>query len=291
MKLKVLFTILITSIALLASPTAKEYGVVLNLSGKQRMLSQKMSKEVVLIALEENKAENLKNLKSTVALFDKTLIGLKDGDASLKLPPTTEGRILRQLKKTDLIWKDMHSAVKNVISNGKASKSDVAKVAELSLPLLGNMNKCVKLYEKDASKAGLASNPGLAVTINLSGKQRMLTQKMSKEFFLIAYGHDAENNRLSLLDTYSLFEKTLAGLLDGDTDLDLPGTKRKHIRDQLAKVKALWVTFQPKIAKAAKTNSSSTKSEITAIATQNVPLLGAMNSAVKMYEIESSIIK
>lgn len=32
-------------------PTAAEYGTVLNLSGKQRMLSQKMSKEVMLVAL------------------------------------------------------------------------------------------------------------------------------------------------------------------------------------------------------------------------------------------------
>ena len=46
------------------SQSAEEFGVVINLSGKQRMLTQKMSKEVMLIALDENKSENLKNSDS-----------------------------------------------------------------------------------------------------------------------------------------------------------------------------------------------------------------------------------
>lgn len=37
------------------------------------------------------------------------------------------------------------------------------------------MDACVKLYDEDASKAGLKSNPSLAVAINLSGKLKMLT--------------------------------------------------------------------------------------------------------------------
>jgi len=53
----------------------------------------------------------------------------------------------------------------------------VAAVAKNNLPLLKQMNKAVGLYEKDAKKGGLKSAPGLAATINLSGKQRMLTIK------------------------------------------------------------------------------------------------------------------
>ena len=56
-----------------ATPTAAEYGVVLNLSGKQRMLTQKMSKEAVLVALGVNKDGNLANLTATRDLFAKTL--------------------------------------------------------------------------------------------------------------------------------------------------------------------------------------------------------------------------
>jgi len=92
-----LFVFAETTLVFAEGPSAAEYGVVLNLSGKQRMLSQKMSKEVMLINLDYKKDINLENLKKTVSLFDKTLKGLRDGDESLGLPPTTSRRILRQI--------------------------------------------------------------------------------------------------------------------------------------------------------------------------------------------------
>lgn len=270
-------------------PSAAEYGVVLNLSGKQRMLSQKMSKEVVLIALNIAIEANLNSLKGTTALFDKTLKGLRDGNSELRLPPTTNGRILNQIKKIEKIWTEFNAVLQAILVSGKVTEDQLQEMASQSLPLLKQMNKCVLLYEKDASKAGLKSDPGLAVTINLAGKQRMLTQKMSKEFLLIAYGHEVEDNQLNLLETYSLFERTLKGLLDGDQTLDLPGTPNKAIRQQLAKVDGLWGGFKPIVSYAAEPSTTSvSKGQIEVLAGANLPLLKEMNIAVGMYEKEAA---
>ncbi len=268
-----------------ADPTAAEYGVVLNLSGKQRMLTQKMSKEIVLIAMGHETGANVKNLKATADLFDKTLKGLRNGDAGLQLVPTSNPRILRQLDKVDAIWAEFQPIVQTIIDQGGASGDQIAVVAEKNLPLLKQMNKCVKLYEKDASKAGMSSDPGLAVTINLSGKQRMLTQKMSKEFFLIAYGHDTDNNKLNLQETYTLFDRTLKGLLDGDPSFDLPGTTDTSIRKQLTTVQRMWTKFQPSMAYGADPSTTTISTDkVSLVAGGNVPLLKNMNKAVKMYE-------
>ncbi len=270
-------------------PSAAEYGVVLNLSGKQRMLTQKMSKEIMLIALGINADGNLKNLSKTSALFDKTLKGLRDGDTDLRLPPTVSKRIRKQLNKIEAIWTDFHGVVKSILEAKSVSKEQVSVVATKNLPLLKQMNKCVKLYEKDASQAGLKADPGLAVTINLSGKQRMLTQKMSKEFLLVAYGHEQEDNKLSLLETYSLFERTLKGLMDGDATLDLPGTKNESIRKQLAVVDGLWSGFKPIVAAGAEPGTTAIESsKIKELAANNLPLLKEMNKAVGMYEKEAA---
>lgn len=271
--------------AFAADPTAAEYGVVLNLSGKQRMLTQKMSKEIVLIAMGHETAANVKNLQATASLFDKTLKGLRNGNAELKLVSTSNSRILRQLDKVDAIWAEFQPVVQTIIDQGSASADQVAVVAEKNLPLLKQMNKCVKLYEKDASKAGMSSDPGLAVTINLSGKQRMLTQKMSKEFFLIAYGHNPADNKLNLQETYTLFDRTLKGLLDGDASLDLPGTTDTTIRAQLTTVQGMWTKFQPSMAYGADPATSAISADkVSLVAGGNVPLLKNMNKAVKMYE-------
>lgn len=293
-----LFRFLLISLTVLVSlptlsvaegPTSAQYGVVLNLSGKQRMLSQKMSKEVVLIALNAEKETNVKNLGQTAALFDKTQTGLRDGDSELGLPPTTDGRIRNQLDKIAGIWAEFHAIVQQIVSAGSVTAEQLQAVANQNQVLLKELNKCVLLYEKDASKAGMQSDPGLAVTINLSGKQRMLSQKMSKEFLLVASGYEIEQNKLNLLETYSLFERTLKGLRDGDATLDLPPTKNPDILGQLAKVDALWAEFKPLVAFGAEPGTTTIPIEkVEALAKANLPLLKETNIAVEMYEKEAA---
>ncbi|MCP3900689.1 MAG: hypothetical protein GY707_13350 [Desulfobacteraceae bacterium] len=278
---------LITGIESFAQgPTAEEYGSILNLSGKQRMLTQKMSKEIIFIALNFNSKKNLFNLEITSDLFDDTLKGLRDGDEELSLVPTVAPEIIRQLDKVQSLWEPFYGQIEKIISSGSVSKEQLNIIAQNNLELLVEMNKCVKLYEKDASKAGLKSNPALAVTINLSGKQRMLTQKMAKEFLLIAIGHDVEKNKLNLQETFELFEKTLTGLLDGDSTLDLQGTKSETIRAQLGRIQVLWKYYKPYFEFAVQSKSSTLPQEkISAIAKGNLGLLKEMNDAVLMYEI------
>ncbi len=286
------FVVLVGALSLISSgavmaagPTSAEYGVVLNLSGKQRMLTQKMSKEMMLVALGVDTDANLDNLVKTSSLFDKTLKGLRSGSAELRLPPTSSRRILRQLDKIDAIWAEFYPVVKEVISKRTVNKDQVAVLAEKNLPLMKAMNKAVGLYEKDAKKGGLKAAPGLAATINLSGKQRMLTQKMSKEFLLVAYGYNRDDNKLSLLETYSLFERTLKGLKDGDDTLGLPGTKQQHIRNQLDVVNGLWSQFKPVVAYGANSKTSDIPADqLNQLVGSNLPLLKEMNKAVGMYE-------
>jgi len=273
-----------------SAPTAAEYGVILNLSGKQRMLSQKISKEVLLVALDVDKPTNIQNLKASSALFDKTLSGLKDGDSELGLPATESKRIRRQLTKVEAIWESFYPSVQQIIATGMVADDQLQIIANQNLPLLKQMNKAVGLYEKEAAKSGLESAPELAVTINLAGKQRMLTQKMSKEFLLIALEQDAENNKLNLLDTYTLFDRTLKGLADGDETLGLTGTPQFHIRQQLQVVERLWENFKPLVAKGAHHSTTEiSAAQVRQVASTNLPLLKEMNRAVGLYEQEAAL--
>ena len=286
--LLVTFSLFLTGQAF-SSPTAAQYGAVLNLSGKQRMLTQKMSKEIALIALNQDVAKNIENLTQTTQLFDKTLKGLKDGSAELGLPATESKRILRQLGKVESIWGDSYPVVQQIIASGQVSQEQLSLIAKQNLPLLKQMNKAVGLYEKDAKKSGLEAAPGLAATINLAGKQRMLTQKMSKEFFLIALGHEVEENKLNLLETYGLFDRTLKGLADGDETLGLPGTPQPHIRAQLKVVNDLWKNFKPLVSKGANYKTQAiTQAQVNQLASLNLPLLKEMNKAVGLYEKEAA---
>lgn len=255
--------------------TNQEMGVVINLAGKQRMLTQKMSKEILLIAAGVDADANKENLKKTAELFDKTLKGLVAGDADLGLPKTEDADILKQLETVTGLWTEFHKNVEAVLG-GDTSKAVLEQVGQQNLPLLKNMNAAVQMYAK-ASDSSL--DAGVATTIDLAGKQRMLTQKMTKELLLVANGIEAESNTDNLKKTVDLFERTLKGLVEGDAELGLPGTKDENILEQLTAVQGLWAEYKSTLDKVDVSPEGLKKA-----AEANLSLLKEMNKAVKMYE-------
>ncbi|CAN0380040.1 unnamed protein product, partial [Ectocarpus sp. 4 AP-2014] len=122
-----------------------------------------------------------------------------------------------------------------------------------------------------------------AVVINLAGKQRMLTQKMTKEALLIQLGVAKDENLLNLRETTSLFDRTLTGLIGGDADLELPGTTDAAIRDQLGKVAGLWSKLAPSLDGVI-AGTALSGAQMATLASENVTLLKEMNKGVKMFE-------
>ena len=269
--------------ALGAQPTAEQWGVILNLSGRQRMLTQKMSKETFLVAAGIDAAGNREALKKTMTLFDTTLTGLRDGDPRVNLPPTSNSRIVKQLDEVRALYEELKPILAAAAGGQTQASENLQALAEKNPVLLAEMNKAVKMYER-VSKKALTGDAAMAVVINLAGKQRMLTQKMSKECLLVYLDIAAEDNRLNLRGTSDLFDRTLKGLLDGDSELDLPGTTEPPIRAQLQTVTELWTDFAPIVQKAFDSGGTLTAADLKEVASDNLPLLKNMNAAVKMYE-------
>jgi len=247
--------------------TKQQSGVVINLAGKQRMLTQKMSKEALFIAKGIDTEANTGNLKKTSALFDKTLKGLVNGDSGLNLPKTENKEILAQLEKVTGLWTPFKANIDKVIA-GNTDKATLEAIAKENIPLLKNMNAAVQMYAK---ASGSKLDPEMAKTINLAGKQRMLTQKMTKELLLVANGIDADANKENIKKTATLFENTLNDLI--------AGTQNADIKAQLEVVKKLWADYGPIIKNVDISDAALAKAE-----KLNIPLLKEMNKAVKMYE-------
>jgi len=247
--------------------TKQQSGTVINLAGKQRMLTQKMSKEALFIAKGIDATANTESLKKTSALFDKTLKGLVNGDSGLNLPKTENTEILAQLEKVTGLWTPFKANIDKVIA-GNTDKATLEVISKENIPLLKNMNAAVQMYAK---ASGSKLDPKMAKTINLAGKQRMLTQKMTKELLLVANGIDADANKENIKKTAALFENTLNDLI--------AGTQDAGIKAQLEVVKKLWADYGPIIKNVDVSDAALAKAE-----KLNIPLLKEMNKAVKMYE-------
>jgi len=257
----------------------KSLNHVINLAGMQRMLTQKISKESLLVALGIDRDENLLNLEKTRTLFDRTLKGLRNGDALLGLPPTTEPEVLDQLRKVEELWPLLDTVVRNSVAGQNVTAEGIDTIVELNLPLLQATDDTVKAY--NSASGGLVSM--LTVALNLSGQQRMLTQKMLKEYLLIAYGYEERNNRRNLRGTIKLFDRTLQGLIKGDNDQGILRAPTPEIRARLRVVERLWDEIRPQLepfGRAGKPDPGA----IAKVAQASSLLLEEMNDAVTLYE-------
>jgi len=223
---KIVMALLVLSSTLFALSN-NELAITIDLSGKQRMLTQKMTKEAFLIKLNIDKENNIKKLTESSQLFDKTLKGLIEGNKKLKLTAVEDKKIQTQLTKIVSIWNPFYTEIKNII-NEKGNEKTYSIIDSKNSELLKEMNIAVELYAKQDKKSDFV----LINDMNLAGKQRMLLQKMAKSLLVL--------NKEDFITSQKLFTRTLKGLKDGDKELKLKGTKLSSITKQLKVIDTLW---------------------------------------------------
>ena len=128
-----------------------------------------------------------------------------------------------------------------------------------------------------------------STVINIAGRQRMFSQKMSKEAMTIKAGLSVKKCRSNLASTHDLFDTSLNALISGNSTMGIPPTKDPAILSQLRTVEELWNKFSTQIKTVINPNSSQTDLEaaIEKIITGNIPLLKEMNKAVGLYAAQS----
>jgi len=233
-----LFLSLLLSLPLYAENN-KEGSTVINIAGKQRMLTQKMSKEALLIIKGLEVEKNKKNLQKTITTFDTMLKALRDGDKALKLPKTEDKDILKLLNKEIKLWNFFKRFLDKIVE-GKANKDTLRAVEIANMPLLTLMNNIVSLYEKKYTNS-ISSN--LAKNINLAGRERMLIQKMTKELFLIANNVKSDDYIKSLQTNGTLFKSKLDELIK-----DKKMIKEQKLVQRITEIQKTWEEYHNIIA-------------------------------------------
>lgn len=135
----------------------KDDSLVINLAGRQRMLSQKLAKETLALASTGDAAAK-GQIASTITIFEMTLGALADsGLAPLTLDP--EGpkaelphatpTVYAQLGKVRDVWAAYKAHVDKAVATGKA---DVAEISKGSVVVLKTMNAAVVMMQGESEK-------------------------------------------------------------------------------------------------------------------------------------------
>ncbi len=168
--------ILAISMGLLAPVFATDemtMGEAINKAGRQRMLTQRIVKSYCQIGQDIRFDQSNQQLKAAVKLFEKQLSWLKaftDNDA-----------VKKGLNKVDTLW----APVKK-IALGKVKREHAEQLRTEAEKLLKAAHKVVLLLEKESG-----SSKGHLV--NISGRQRMLSQRMGNLYMLTSWGFKQDN--------------------------------------------------------------------------------------------------
>lgn len=142
----------------------KADGLVINLAGRQRMLTQKMSKELLLFVAETDagkKTDLAPAVLNTMKVFEITLSALIDsGRAPLTLNldgdyaecPKTDEPAATQLKKVKGIWGEFSLHMKDALSVGQDITKELNYIKNNNIHLLKEMNIGVVMLQKLSEK-------------------------------------------------------------------------------------------------------------------------------------------
>lgn len=216
-----LYSILFPAFLLIAMPFTSSaedflYAEAINKAGRQRMLTQRITKTYCQIGLKVKAEKSNQQLQEAIDLFSTQLMELKG--------LATE--------------KDVINAIENIESLWLPFKDEA-----LSAPLQANVQRLVEMDEKlllanEELVRVLVNHSGNTSTrlVNISGRQRMLSQRLAKFYLLKAWGQGSPAIELEIERARNEF----AGALD--TLLDAP-ENTYQTKEKLGKAKLQWTWF------------------------------------------------
>ena len=152
----ILFILLMTSIILTTiylNDKNKKDALVINIVGKERMLTQKISKSIFYL-YQNNSNELLNELDTATIEFIYNLNSLKDGNTLIGIQKAPTDIIAKQLSKVDILWNSFHINIndfrKYIIdknaNNKTILKNIVNTIHNTNNTLLEEVDKLVYMY-------------------------------------------------------------------------------------------------------------------------------------------------
>jgi hypothetical protein len=255
-----------------------------NYACRQRMLSQRMAKAACFGALGIDAQAASRERLAALALFERSQASLVKGSSETRLLPETDIPVLERFETVAERWVRYGTAVvaADPAAPEDARKAALAAIYEESVAILNDIDDVVTLLEVKYESSGRL-RPWLANAINVAGRQRMLSQKMSKEYCLLASGYEPDRSRALLLGSQALFEASHRDLRARLSRLKLTEKTERALADQFQKVEAIWTPFSAMINRAVG-GARPTVEDLAEVARFNLLLLAEIDAVVTLYE-------
>ncbi|MBP1680496.1 MAG: PilJ protein [Proteobacteria bacterium] len=257
--------IFIISLTVMMNQMSKKDSYIINIAGKQRMLSQKMSKEVFFIV--HRHTNDFRELNTAVNLFENSLKDLLYGNDAKGIYAPQNERIKTKLEEVMSLWLPFREEV-------EALKSGIEEVRSDMEVLTPRIEKLLVLSDNVVQRMVGANLSN--IHIDLSGRQRMLSQRMG--LYVNRYLRTANAQDLLVFeDAKALYNKTIKSFLDD------PAVKSSsEVYAIVKETNAYWEEYILYLDHIIKEEGEINK-HMAFVYEKNVQLLNAMDEAVWLY--------
>ncbi len=221
--------------------------VAINVSGRQRMLTQRMTKFSLLA--KDGHVGAIKELSKASLLFDTSLKGLTFGSKEMRLSPASPG-LRPQLGVIAALWKPFYSDVQKIITSKEKNKyleNAVDAVVAANEKLLFESNKAVALFEKEATDKvnnlmyflAAAMVLGTMVSLNAAVLIRKALRQIGNITFVfsqIGVGNYDSRAEVASNDELGRMAISLNNMLDKTVSLIQTSDERDEIQQSLKKL-------------------------------------------------------
>lgn len=263
--------------------TAEAAAIRVNIAGRQRMLSQRIAKAACLMSQGVSELAAFDQMAQAYNLFIISDDALRNGNPTLGLPKETLPEVQAALANVTPEWLIFRDLLETGIRDAAFAAQDMELLDATSLNVLRNMNFAVfqiaKSYGEHFDQIPLLRN----VTVDVAGRQRMLTQRAVKEACMMRIASDPAEQARRLSETVRLFDISLTALQIGYDQLGVIPAPTSEIAAKLDEVRGLWTPVKAMLDRAAAGEILS-NDDLERLASDTEPLLWAMDEAVGLYE-------
>ncbi len=260
-----LMIFVIILLGIIMSKKAEKDSFVINIAAKERMLSQRITKDIYFIKAKDS--FDFVDLDRSIAEFSFYINSLQKGDENLNVSPPQTMKIAQKLMEVSLLWKPFPIIVEALKTNIIQIKKDKDLYMEHLNTLLDFSDEIVSQMVKDKLPAHY---------INSSGRQRMLSQRMVL-YFNRYLKTDNENDFFHFINAQKLYDVTINSFLNDKTI-----TRKPKLLKIIKKNHKFWEEYK-KFINIMMDKEKEINEYITYIQDNNVNLLNAMDEAVWLY--------
>ncbi len=188
-----------------------------NRAGKQRMITQRLLKDYAMVGMDLRFGEPKKDLEEKIKFFDQTLTDLE--------ALSVNDDVNQSLVKINGLWKP----IKATLSVAPEQNKVASLQKDLELLLKASHENTGLISKASGSKAGEIAN--------ISGRQRMLSQRLASLYMLKVWGVDDPEFATKL-------EKAMVDFTEAHQTLEESPLSTPEIKDKLKKVKRLFIWFE-----------------------------------------------